>query len=213
MVASLQSIRLISSQMLLKALDDAAAENPSGTAETTASPGSGVLRAYGYDTSDGGTSSTNATLQRLLDSLSDGADASVAATEEATISDDITTKSFMAGLKQKLTSAGEGGSAQADAMLQALAQGTLTVTDAASGVQIAAWDVDAATEKDTVAKDATAIDNTGWSPFLKSHLTRGANAAYARTEDGSFVDKPSGQNAYFGTVGEEYVYLTWPKAG
>ena len=150
-----------------------------------------LLRAFGYET-----------------------EGSERAADPADISRDITTTSFMAGLKLTLTAAGaDGGSAQADAMLQALSEGTLTVTDAASGVRITAWDADRPAASDTAARRATAIDNSGWSPFLKSHLARGADAAYAKTADGSFVDQPTGQHAFFGTVGTEYVYLTWPKAG
>ncbi len=212
MVASLQSVRMLSSQMLLKALKDADAEK-AGTNEQSSSPGSQLLQRYGYDTSS---SSSNTTLQRLLDSFkANPVDAAEdAASTPATVSPDITTASFMAGLKAKLVAATKapGGSPQAEAMLKALEAGTLTVTDATGGKTITAWDVDAEAEKDTESKPGTATETIGWSDFLKAHLTRGATATFARADDNSYIDKTNGHNADFGTVGSTYVYMSWPTA-
>ncbi|MGV8936056.1 MAG: hypothetical protein ACOH2J_02975 [Allorhizobium sp.] len=190
MVASLQSNGPVSPQLHLQAANDSTAAAPVSHAPPM-SPAMALLRAFGYET-----------------------EGSTKAADAADISNDITTTSFMAGLKLTLTAAGaDGGSAQADAMLKALAEGTLTVMDAASGVKITAWDADSAGDRNTATGRATAIDRSGWSPFLKSHLTRGSDAAYVKTADGSFVDTPTGEHAFFGTVGSEYVYLTWPKVG
>ena len=52
---------------------------------------------------------------------------------------------------------------------------------------------------------------TGWSDFLKDHLKRDGST-YARSETGAYVDTISGDNAFFGSVGSRYYYLTWPQA-
>ncbi len=94
-------------------------------------------------------------------------------------------------------------------MLEALKEGTLTVSDPAEGVQIKAWDVE--TDKKTTSKPATEIATTGWSDFLKDHLKRDGSA-YAKSSGGAYVDRISGDSAFFGSVGSRYYYLTWPQA-
>lgn len=98
---------------------------------------------------------------------------------------------------------------QAKAMLEALTAGTLTVSDPAEGAQVKAWDVAADTK--TTSGPAMNIAMTGWSDFLKDHLKRDGST-YARSETGAYVDTISGDNAFFGSVGSRYYYLTWPQA-
>lgn len=219
MVSALQSVRLLTSQYMLKALKQVEQQTQSQSDTTSAQ--SALLSRYGIDTSSDSSSFSNSgsgTLSTMLDALNAKyvTEAETApAVETPDISDDVTTSSFMTGLKAKLKElqAAPDTAAQGDALLAALKAGTLVVSDPVNGRQIKAWDVDDAAQKAVTERAATMIDNTGWSAFLKTHLTRGEGGAYARNADGSFTDRPSGAKAYFGTLGSGYVYLTWAQAG
>lgn len=207
MVSSIQSIRLMTTQIALKALKE---QEESTTSTSSAS--SSILQQYGLDTS---TSSSNDTLTRLLTTLATQNFSSTDDTTSSTtttVSDDVTTASFMRSLKDSLEEMADtaAGKKQADAMLAALTAGTLTVTDPVSGQKIAAWDVDDEKHKDTATGAATTIATNNWSDFLKERLTRGEDVSYAKSSDGSYIDKTTGENAYFGTVGNRYYYLSWP---
>jgi hypothetical protein len=210
MVSSIQSIRLMTTQIALKALK----EQEEATTSTS-SASSSLLQQYGLDTS---TSSSNDTLTRLLTTLatknSTSTDDTTSSTTTTTVSTDVTTASFMRSLKDSLEEMADtaAGKKQADAMLAALKAGTLTVTDPVSGQKIAAWDVDDEKHKDTTSGAATTIATNNWSDFLKERLTRGEDVSYAKSSDGSYIDKTTGENAYFGTVGSKYYYLSWPSA-
>lgn len=210
MVSSIQSIRLMTTQIALKALKE-----QEETTTSTSSASSSLLQQYGLDTS---TSSSNDTLTRLLTTLATkNPDSTVNTTPSTTttpVSTDVTTASFMRSLKDSLEEMADtaAGKKQADAMLAALKAGTLTVTDPVSGQKIAAWDVDDEKHKDTTSGAATTIATNNWSDFLKERLTRGEDVSYAKSSDGSYIDKTTGENAYFGTVGSKYYYLSWPAA-
>lgn len=210
MVTSLQAVRTLSSEYLLKALKETEQQSQSQSSGTR----NALLQRYGIDTSSS-TSNSQTTLTALLNVLS-AQTKTVTATDETAetaVSTDIQTASFMTGLKQKLEDmAGVAGtSKQATSMLAAFEAGTLTVTDPVKGITIKAWDVDNAAEKETTSKTGDASETTGWSQFLKSHLTRGDTAAYAKTAEGSYIDASTGDSAYFGTIGSGYVYLSWPQ--
>lgn len=207
MVSSIQSIRLMTTQIALKALKE---QEESTTSTSSAS--SSILQQYGLDTS---TSSSNDTLTRLLTTLATQNFSSTDDTTSSTtttVSDNVTTASFMRSLKDSLEEMADtaAGKKQADAMLAALTAGTLTVTDPVSGQKIAAWDVDDEKHKDTTTGAAMTIATNNWSDFLKERLTRGEDVSYAKSSDGSYIDKTTGENAYFGTVGNRYYYLSWP---
>jgi hypothetical protein len=210
MVSSIQSIRLMTTQIALKALKE-----QEETTTSTSSASSSLLQQYGLDTS---TSSSNDTLTRLLTTLAtknpDSTVNTTPSTTTTTVSTDVTTASFMRSLKDSLEEMADtaAGKKQADAMLAALKAGTLTVTDPVSGQKIAAWDVDDEKHKDTTSGAATTIATNNWSDFLKERLTRGEDVSYAKSSDGSYIDKTTGENAYFGTVGSKYYYLSWPAA-
>lgn len=209
MVTPLQSLRIQSSQFLLKALK----ENEQQTQSESSSTRSALLQRYGVDTSSS-TSQSQKTLSALLDTLSPGTDTTAPAQLAAEISPDVTTASFMAGLKKTLEDmAGAPGTGkQAESMLAALDAGTLTVTDPLKGVAIKAWDVDSAADKDTRTITGDTVETSGWSDFLRTHLARGNSGAFTRTAEGSYTDAVTGDNAYFGTVGSTYVYLSWPQS-
>ncbi len=176
---------------------------------STSSPRTAILDSYGIDTSP---SSTNTRLTQLLAQYAQvsGTDAETDDTSTQAPSGDITQASFMTSLKATLEelSKDPSKSTQAKAMLEALAAGTLTVSDPTEGAKIKAWDVEA--DKTTTSKPATEITTTGWSDFLKDHLKRDGSA-YAKTTGGAYVDSISGDNAFFGNVGSRYYYLTWPQ--
>jgi hypothetical protein len=116
-------------------------------------------------------------------------------------------------LKQQLqdAAAAEGESGKAHDMLAALEAGTLTITDPTQGVSVNAWDVDDPDEADTESKAGKDIDVSGWSDFLDAHLERGADGAFVK-ENGSYVDQTNDSNAFFGLIGSNYYYLSWPQA-
>lgn len=204
MVTPLASVRLMSAQLLVKAINQEASQTSGDSSSSTASR---LLAGYGIDASSSSTLS-GSTLSGLLDATAN-ASANTATQEEE--SDDITTASFMAKLRETLEemSGAAGGNAQADAMLAALEAGTLKVSDPVNGVEITAWNVGDSAEKDTTQKDGTDIGRDGWSAFLREHLKRGENVAYARTADGSYIDAVTGANAWFGNVGSTWYYLSW----
>lgn len=210
MVSSIQSIRLMTTQIALKALKEQEASSTSSSNSTRSS----LLQQYGLETS---TSSSNDTLNRLLTTLATTNSSATKDTSSSTTttstSSDVTTASFMRSLKDSLEEMADtaAGKKQADAMLAALKAGTLTVTDPVSGKTIAAWDVDDKKYKDTTSGAATTIATNNWSDFLKEHLKRGEDVSYAKSSDGSYIDKTTGENAFFGTVGNRYYYLSWPQ--
>jgi hypothetical protein len=217
MVSALTNTRLIASQMALQILT-ANPDDSSSQDDSSSMPGSGDI------------SSLPSSSQASLTSILNGMAASQTDTTSAgsnVASTDITTDSFMALLKQNLTATAkkneDGG--QAQAMLDALNNGTLTVNDPINGVSITAWDPSAATDTNTAdqaasttatsstGKTGTTIPTTDWNDYLKTHLERGSNGTFTRASDGSFIDKTTGKEAYFGQVGSQFYYLTWSAPG
>ncbi|WEA59378.1 hypothetical protein [Rhizobium sp. BJ04] len=207
MVSALDSTRLVSAQYALKNLrtsDDSSQDAQSSSAAS-------ILSSYGLDSSSASLLSNNA-LSGLLDTLSSQGDASDE-TEATGDGADVTSASFMAKLKRQLqdAAAAEGKNGKAHDMLAALEAGTLTISDPTQGVSIAGWDVDDPDEADTESKAGKAIDVSGWSDFLDTHLARGADGAFVK-ENGSYVDQTNDSSAYFGLIGSDYYYLSWPQA-
>lgn len=46
---------------------------------------------------------------------------------------------------------------------------------------------------------------------LNAHLERGSDGAFVK-QNGSYVDQTNDSNAYFGLIGQNYYYLSWPQA-
>jgi hypothetical protein len=227
MVTALSSSRLIAAQLALKVLQ--ANDTTDDSSSSTSSDSSAVGSAISNDVSSL-PSSAQASLASMLNSLANGQSDDTTTTAAAdtssttTASTDITTASFMTLLKQNLTSTAAGstdGAKQAQAMLTALDAGTLTVSDPTNGVSITAWDPTAKTSTDgtattdattATANTATTIPTADWNDYLKAHLARNADGTLTRTADNSFVDKSSGNEAYFGQVGTQFYYLSWTDA-
>lgn len=208
MVSSIDlSTRLTATRLALRAIK----EQEDNSTATSSSTRTSLLDSYGLDTSS--SSSTNTRLTQLLAQYSQTSseDQQTDDTDTQLSSGDITKADFMKELKETLEELTRDPDrvSQAKAMLEALTAGTLTVSDPAEGAQIKAWDVDSDTE--TTSKPATDITETGWSDFLKDHLKRDGSA-YARGDTGAYIDAISGENAFFGSVGSRYYYLTWPQA-
>ncbi|MBZ5759877.1 MULTISPECIES: hypothetical protein [Rhizobium] len=221
MVTALSSTRLIAAQLALKVLtsgDTSSDSSGSGTSDSSLLDGSSV----GKNVSSL-PSSAQASLASMLNSLSNSQSDETATTSSTdnsdTASTDITTTSFMALLKQNLTATAAGtsdGAKQAKAMLDALSGGTLTVSDPTQGVSIAAWDPTSKTNSsaDTTATADTAktIPTSDWNDYLKAHLQRNGDGTLSRAADNSFIDKTTGNAAYFGQVGTQFYYLSWTGA-
>ncbi|CAN7552380.1 hypothetical protein [Rhizobium leguminosarum] len=207
MVSALDSTRLVSAQYALKNLRS----SDDSEQDTLSSSAASILSSYGLDPSSASLLSNQA-LSGLLDTLSAQSNMS---DETDTTGDgaDVTSASFMSMLKQQLqdAAAAEGESGKAHDMLAALEAGTLTITDPTQGVAVNAWDVDDPDEADTESKAGKDIDVSGWSDFLDAHLERGADGAFVK-ENGSYVDQTNDSNAFFGLIGSNYYYLSWPQA-
>ncbi|MDL2404998.1 hypothetical protein PY650_04860 [Rhizobium calliandrae] len=202
MVSALTTTRLLASQMALQLLQ---------TPDTSQGSSSDPLleNSSGSDLSNL-PSQSQASLTSMLNGLSANQTDSTAAQADP----DMTSSSFMDLLKQNLQDAvkNEGAGGQAQAMLDALDTGTLSVSDPTKGVSIKAWDVNAASEQGTTSKAADSIPTRDWNDFLKAHLERGSDGTFVKNPDGSFIDKTTGSEAYFGQVGSQYYYITWPSA-
>ncbi|WFR95654.1 hypothetical protein [Rhizobium tumorigenes] len=219
MVTALSSTRLIAAQLALKVLTSGdTSSDSSGTSDSSLLDGSSV----GKNVSSL-PSSAQASLASMLNSLSNSQSDETATTSSTdnsnTASTDITTTSFMALLKQNLTATAAGtsdGAKQAKAMLDALSAGTLSVSDPTHGVSIAAWDPTSKTSNSSdttgTANSAKAIPTSDWNDYLKAHLQRNGDGTLSRAADNSFIDKTTGNAAYFGQVGTQFYYLSWPGA-
>lgn len=207
MVSAVDSTRLVSAQYALKNLRN----SDDGSQDAQSSSAASILSSYGLDSSSASLLSNQA-LSGLLDTLSSKSD-TTEETDATGESADITSASFMSMLKQQLqdAAAAEGESGKAHDMLAALEAGTLTISDPTQGVSITAWDVDDPDEADTESKAGKAIEVSGWSDFLNAHLERGSDGTFVK-ENGSYVDQTNDGNAFFGLIGSNYYYLSWPQA-
>ncbi len=206
MVSSINSAQLASTQIFLRVLKEEKQASGGGSSNDDyyASALNNLMRDYGQG-DDAESETYDTSLLRAIGAAG-GADDSTE--EEAPISDDIQTASFMKGLKAKLEemkSSGDGA-LKAKEMLAALEAGTLTVTDAVNGRKIKAWDA----EDEKADRTAEQTSRSDWSSFLKTQLSRDKSGGYELTDAGAHIDKATGESASFVTVDGTYVYLTWP---
>ncbi|WP_434711447.1 hypothetical protein NMA58_17275 [Rhizobium sp. YTUHZ045] len=207
MVSALDNTRMVSAQYALKNLRS----SDESSEDTQSSSAGSILSSYGLDSSSASLLSNQA-LSGLLGALSSEDDTSDE-TDTTDDSADVTSASFMSMLKQQLqeAAAAEGESGKAHDMLAALEAGTLTISDPTQGVSVPAWDIDDPDEADTESKAGEAINVSGWSDFLDAHLERGSDGAFVK-ENGSYVDQTNDSHAFFGLIGSNYYYLSWPQA-
>ena len=203
MISALSLARSYSANLALGILKDG---NSSSNASSMASPISRLLGGIDLDHSstglDGGSLSV---LLQALHNLSnaDGQDGAVRAPDGF-----IGSKTFMNALKDKLDGAAGNPMSYVNfqAMMQAMKDGTLKVTNPATGETVTAYDP-------AGGKSAGKIetgDSKAWNTFLQDHLKRESDGSFAKSADGSYIDAKTGGNAYFEKVGGEYYYFTWP---
>ncbi len=210
MVSAIDSTRLVSAQYALKNLRGSDDDSSQNTADSSSA--ASILSSYGLDPDTSSLLSNNA-LASLLDTLSTQNDQTDETDDTSGENSDVTSSSFMAMLKKQLEEAAEkeGTEGTAHDMLTALENGTLTVSDPTQGISITAWDVDNPDEADTESKPGTDIDASGWNDFLNAHLKRGDDASFVK-QGNHYVDQVDNSNAYFGQIGSDFYYMTWPQA-
>ncbi|MBB3592117.1 hypothetical protein FHX08_002461 [Rhizobium sp. BK529] len=198
MVSSVSNIRLERAQIALQVIKGNSSESSSSSST-------------GHDYSSLPSQSRSA-LSVMLDKINSGKTGSTDASGNTVASTDITTASFMALLRQNMTAAADakGENSQEAAMLAAFKKGQLAVTDPIQGVSIKAWDVTDPKEADVEQKKGTAIKTDDWNDFLRDHLQRDSHGRLVRSENGSFIEKGTGNEVYFGQVGTQNYYITWP---
>jgi len=198
MVSSVSTMRLMTAQIALQTIKGGSSESSSSSTTD-----------HDYSSLP---SQTRSALSVMLDKINAGKAGSTDASGNTTASTDITTASFMALLRQNMTAAADakGEGSQEAAMLAAFKKGQLTVTDPTKGVSIKAWDVTDPKEADVDQKKGTAIKTEDWNDFLRDHLQRDSHGRLVRSENGSFIEKGTGNEVYFGQVGTQNYYITWP---
>jgi hypothetical protein len=198
MVSSVSNIRLQTAQIALQVIKSGSSDSSSSSSTD-----------HDYSSLP---SQSRSALSVMLDKINSGKTGSTDASGNTTASTDITTASFMALLRQNMTAAADakGPGSQEAAMLAAFKKGQLTVTDPTQGVSIKAWDVTDPKEADVDQKKGTDIKTDDWNNFLRDHLQRDSHARLVRSENGSFIEKGTGNEVYFGQVGTQNYYITWP---
>lgn len=203
MVNNINSLRLYNTQLALRTLrgTNATDDEPSRISSSTSLLTSGSP----------GSNHSSSKLTGILEGLSRNNTAPKTTTTPAApkTADDVTSSGFMTALAAKLKASVNDpvSGKQAQAMLKALKDGTLSVSDPTKGVAIDAWNPD---DKSSKATKPEKIDKDSWNEFLKDHLKRSDKGSFVRTGDGSYIDKPTGQNAFFGSLNGKYYYVTWP---
>ncbi|KJF71021.1 hypothetical protein RP75_23200 [Agrobacterium arsenijevicii] len=155
-----------------------------------------------------------AALPSIRDVFSSGqssarASSTTAQTSKTPSIDYLASSGFMRNLKVKLSTAGDDPAQylRSQSMMSALERGRLQVSDPTQGKSINAWDP---SQKNAKSTTATEIAKTNWADFLNSQLKRTEDGALSKDGSGSYVDKTTGNNAYFGRVAGKYYYVTWP---
>lgn len=209
MISSLTAVRIWSQQVALNAFREASEGSTSGQSSSAGPSRSlaDVLYAGSNGDDDYEDTSLSALIATLQRQAAMGGKPTDAAESDGSV-EDISSKAFMDALQDKLATlkANPDTKAMAETMLKAIEAGTLTVTDAAAGEQIKAWD---ASDTEKPAPGKTSTDEADWSSFLKEHLTRDSSGRYVRNEDTSHKDKTPGVSSYFGMIGDTYYYLSW----
>ncbi|WP_137133565.1 hypothetical protein [Rhizobium sp. FKY42] len=204
MVSSVDNVRQWSTQTMLKVMKQTDQEQNA----TSGSFASRLLGDYGIDSSDDATDSGT---YDLLNRIADQQDNDASSVETLKQPDSVMSPDFAAFIKQQLEAMKKepGKAEQADSMLKALEAGTLTVADAAEGKSVQLVAPDKVSTQENKVTDLTSKD---WGSFLRDHLTRENGGMFSRNKDGSYIDRQSGQNAFYGSLGDKSYYLTWPSS-
>lgn len=205
MISAVALARSYRARLALDVLKDS---RPSSENSTSSSPVSRMLGSLGFDDS-GSTRLDSKTLATLLQAIQNqnGGTPAVDKPSQA-VAGFLGTKNFMTMLKDKLSDGGDNplDYVNYQSMLAALQDGTLSVTNPATGETATAFEPKDDKQNATIADG----EKTAWNTFLDSHLKRNGDGSFAKSADGSYIDTRTGENAYFGKVGGTYYYFTWP---
>lgn len=201
MISAISLARSYSARLALGVLQS------NSTQEADTSPASKLLSSLGFEDSTS-TRLDSKTLSIILQALQNQSDGSAGDGTEQNATAPIGSKDFMTKLRDRLTDGGSDPMSYVNnrAMLQAMKDGTLTVTNPATGETTTAYDP--STSKN--GSKADKVEPKAWNKFLDEHLKRDANGSFAKSPDGSYIDAKTGQNAYFEKINGSYVYFTWP---
>lgn len=217
MISSISSTRVWTPQPA--ATGAAAAQNdPGGSGGNASGSSAASLAGLSYaDTSDEDDDyGYDADLSSAIASLQQAMAGGNAAAEDDGAIEDMSSTAFMKAVKRKIdTLASSPDTAQmATAMQQALSRGELAVTNVEAGEQVVARDPSASATSDgtgaSSSSEVTSVASSPWSSFLRNGLVRDSHGLYVRNADSSHIDKATGDSAYFGMVGDNNYYLSWP---
>ncbi|KRB55263.1 hypothetical protein ASE04_06045 [Rhizobium sp. Root708] len=200
MISAIALARSYSTRLALGVLQN------NSTTETNTSPTSKLLTSLGFDNS-GSTRLNSKTLAAILQALQNQGDEAGGETQQHTTGS-IGSKDFMTKLKVRLgdSSSEPMSYVNNQEMLKALKDGTLTVTNPATGETVSAYEPNSTNHASKPEKG----DPKAWNKFLDEHLKRDAKGNFVKSADGSYIDAKTGQNAYFEKVDGSYYYFTWP---
>lgn len=206
MISALSLARSYTARLALGVLQN---DNNSTSSSESNSPASRLLNSLGLSDSSS-TRLDSKTLSVLLQAIQNQ-NSSAAGGDKTSqaVAGTIGSKSFMTTLKDRLSNTGSDPMSYVNnqAMLGALRDGTLKVTNPATGETATAYDP-ADGKKHSTATEAS--DPKAWNKFLQDHLKRNDDGSFAKSADGSYIDAKTGENAYFDKIGGSYYYFTWP---
>lgn len=217
MVSSINSVRIWTQQTALKAFNETSSDSGKDISRSSVASLADML----YADVGGADEDEDTDLSNLIASLQQQAMTGGAGTEvvDDGAVDDIASNAFMKALQQKIEGLAASGDTKvmAEAMLAALSDGRLTVTDAEAGERIVGRDVTAKADAAGTASTAdtpetseiASVTISDWSTYLRDHLLRDPYGKYVRNDDSSHRDKLTGASSYFGMIGETYYYLSW----
>ena len=203
MITALSLARTYSARLALGVLQNS---QSSSSGSESSSPAARLLGAHGLDAGDstGLDSKTVAILLQAIQNRSNSGN-SGPATQVGVLG----SKNFMSSLKDRLSTTGTDPISfiNHQEMSKAFKDGTLKVTNPATGETVTAYDPSDGKTHDT---SADTKDPTAWNKFLQDHLKRDANGSFAKSADGSFIDAKTGEKASFERIGSTNYYFTWP---
>ncbi len=204
MISALALARSYSARLALGALKNSMSNSE---ASSSNNPASRLLGAFNLDTSVP-TGLDSKTLSILLQTLQSQSSRPGVDKPSQAIPGVIGSKNFMTALKDKLSGPSNDPTSYVTyrSMMAALKDGTLEVTNPATGETVMAFD-----PKDGKNNaSASTTDGKTWNTFLDDHLKRNSDGSFAKSPDGSYIDTKTGQNAYFDKIDGTYYYFTWP---
>lgn len=201
MISALSLARNYTARLALGVLQN------NSTTDTNTSPASRLLSSLNFNDSTS-TRLDSKTLSIILQALHNQGDGTIAGDAQQHPTESIGSKDFMTKLKSRLTDGGSDPMTYVNdqEMLKALKDGTLSVTNPATGETVTAYDPAGTNSAPKTDKG----DAKAWNKFLDEHLKRDANGNFAKSADGSYIDAKTGQNAYFGKIDGNHYYFTWP---